>query len=94
MNKPVGGRGKKAPYQTTTKRIPVELEADIDSMIEQYRLRVIDGIEPETDRPLSLDDAIKLSKSLLKAKKSKLDAIHKLVTTIYGIDIDKQDLAD
>lgn len=77
-----------------TKRIPVELENQIDTMIEQYRSKVIDGVGPDTDKPLSLSDAIELSKKLLKAKKSKLDTVYKLVTSIYGVDIDKQELSD
>lgn len=94
MNKPVGGRGKKAPYETTVKRIPIDLEAQIDSMIEDYRANLIG----EDDRPknsmLSFPSAMALAKKLIRAKSSKLDTVHKLVTGIYNTDIDKQELTD
>lgn len=37
MNKPVGGRGKKAPYETTHIRVPVDLKPQIEQIIDKYR---------------------------------------------------------
>lgn len=37
MNKPIGGRGKRAPYETTHVRIPVDLKPQIEKLIEEYR---------------------------------------------------------
>jgi hypothetical protein len=37
MNKPIGGRGKKAPYETTHVRIPVDLKSQIEKLVEDYR---------------------------------------------------------
>jgi hypothetical protein len=37
MNKPIGGRGKKAPYETTHVRIPVDLKLQIEELIENFR---------------------------------------------------------
>lgn len=37
MDKPVGGRGKKAPYETTHVRVPVDLKPQIEEMVKQYR---------------------------------------------------------
>ena len=92
MRKPVGGRGKKAPYETKIKRIPLELESQVDSMIEEYRANLTGESDRQDNAMLSLTDAIALVKKLIKAKKSKSDTIHKLVTGIYKIDIDKDDL--
>jgi hypothetical protein len=93
MNKPVGGRGQKAPYQTKSKRIPLALEQEIDAMIDAYRSLVIDGIEPpKRDNTLSLDDAKQLAQSLVKVKGNKFDVAAKLVTGIYGTTITKDDL--
>jgi hypothetical protein len=94
MNKPVGGRGKKAPYQTTIKRIPIDLESQIDSLIESYRLKAIEGTESDPIGMMSVTDAKQLAKKLLKAKMSKLDTVVKLVTGIYNEPIDKQELTD
>ena len=37
MNKPVGGRGKKAPYQTIIIRIPIDLKPEIDELVDRFR---------------------------------------------------------
>lgn len=37
MNKPIGGRGKRAPYETTHVRIPVDLKSKVEELVEQYR---------------------------------------------------------
>ena len=37
MTKPVGGRGHKAPYQTTVIRIPIDLKLQVDELVEQFR---------------------------------------------------------
>jgi hypothetical protein len=36
-NKQIGGRGKKAPYETTHVRIPVDLKSQIELLVEDYR---------------------------------------------------------
>ena len=43
MNKPVGGRGKKAPYQTTHYRIPEPIKELVESLASQYRDYVFEG---------------------------------------------------
>lgn len=37
MDKPLGGRGKKAPYETTHVRIPVDLKPQVELLVEQFR---------------------------------------------------------
>jgi hypothetical protein len=37
MNKPIGGRGRKAPYETTHVRIPVNLKTQVELLVEQFR---------------------------------------------------------
>ena len=37
MNKPVGGRGHKASYQTTVVRIPVDLKLQVDELVNRFR---------------------------------------------------------
>lgn len=86
MVKPIGGRGKKAPYQTKTIRIPVELEGQISQLIEQYRQQAITGDAPDSEYPLPLHEAVELAQKLLRAKKAKQDTVKKLVTGIYGVD--------
>ena len=37
MSKPVGGRGHKAPYQTMTIRIPIDVKQQVEEIVEQFR---------------------------------------------------------
>ena len=37
MSKPVGGRGHKAPYQTMTIRIPIDVKQQVDELVERFR---------------------------------------------------------
>lgn len=43
MTKPIGGRGKKAPYQTTHYRIPEPIKPLVELLAEQYRNYVFEG---------------------------------------------------
>jgi hypothetical protein len=92
MNKPLGGRGKKAPYETTHLRIPLPIKTDIEKLIENYRLSVIDGIETHDNSLMSVEDAKLLTRKLIKAKTSKIDTLIKLLTSIYGVEITKDEL--
>jgi len=92
MNKPLGGRGKKAPYETTHLRIPVPIKTDIEKLIENYRLSVIDGIETDDNGLMSVEDAKLLTRKLIKSKISKIDTLIKLLTSIYGVEISKDEL--
>ena len=37
MSKPVGGRGKKAPYETQQMRVPVPVKEEVNELITDYR---------------------------------------------------------
>jgi hypothetical protein len=37
MSKPIGGRGNKAPYETTHVRVPVDLKPQIESLVQEFR---------------------------------------------------------
>ena len=37
MDKPIGGRGKKAPYETTHVRIPIDLKSQVELLVEEFR---------------------------------------------------------
>ena len=37
MPKPVGGRGHKAPYQTMTIRIPIDVKQQVEEIVERFR---------------------------------------------------------
>jgi hypothetical protein len=79
-----GGRGKRNDYQTKTKRIPVELEHQIDRLIEEFTTEQAST----PDKPVtSLHEAVAAALSILKAKKSAKLSMEKLLQVLYGGDI-------
>lgn len=84
MSKPVGGRGIKAPYETTHIRVPVPIKPEIERLIEQFR----EGGNTQPENTLtSLDNAIVIAKSILTQKKSSRVSMSKLLTAIYGQNV-------
>lgn len=102
-----GGRGKKAPYETTHARVPKPLKPLIDKLTGRYRELVekaqktedlVDSVASciDNDKPvnnlseqgMTKEDAINYAQKLLRGKKSKKETIEKLLTSIYGGDID------
>ena len=57
MNKPIGGRGKKAPYETTHVRIPVDLKLQVEKLVEDYRNNGLSNL-PENNQQSSLSEFI------------------------------------
>lgn len=49
MVKPVGGRGVKAPYETTHVRVPVPIKPKIQAMIEAFR----ESYNSDPEKPLT-----------------------------------------
>lgn len=91
MNKPVGGRGKVAPYQTTHIRVPLPIKDRVQELIENYR-QSLDGEVSSQDDRMTVEKAKKLAIKLLRSKTSKAETVAKLLTSIYGTEISKDDL--
>ena len=85
MSKPVGGRGNKAPYETTHVRVPMPIKSEIERLIEGFR----EGRTQQQENSLtSLEDAVETARELLKQKKSARISLEKLLTTIYGKNVE------
>lgn len=41
MSKPLGGRGKKAPYETIQVRVPIPIKPDVEKLIEDFRNAIL-----------------------------------------------------
>lgn len=94
MNKPVGGRGKKAPYETTVVRVPLPLVEKVERQIDEYREFVISGTESSVPRTqtaattlVSYSEAVAHAKDILKQKKSARQSIEKLLQVLYGGEV-------
>jgi hypothetical protein len=93
MTKPMGGRGKRAPYETTHMRIPLPLKTQIEQLIEDYRLSILEGIESQPSELIPMEEALIIAQKLLRSKTAKNETIAKLLTSIYKTDITKEDLS-
>ena len=61
MVKPVGGRGRTAPYETMVMRIPVDLYERVDAMADKFRADLEMGttsVDPDDDKILNLSKII------------------------------------
>jgi hypothetical protein len=87
MTKPIGGRGNRAPYQTTHLRVPLPLKSQIESLIEDYRAVVVDGQPPAPAGVPPMEESLEMAQKLLRAKTSKTETIKKLLEFIYKEDV-------
>jgi high-affinity Fe2+/Pb2+ permease len=98
MIKPVGGRGKKAPYLTVTMRVPQPIAEKVQSLIEGYRTSVISGLITQDDlrklepwrseyTSVSKSEAIEKTKEILKQKQSAKKSLLKLLQVLYGEEV-------
>jgi hypothetical protein len=85
MPRHTGGRGVKAPYETTHVRVPVPIKADVERLIARFH----QDEETEEDNPLTtLDEAVVTAKNILASKKSAKVSMSKLLTAIYGESVE------
>lgn len=88
-----GGRGKKAPYETTHVRVPLPLKEVIQALIDDYRWNgnipsIADLKQKEVkEEPCYEDVAVEIAKQILKSKKGAKISMEKLLTGIYSKEI-------
>lgn len=83
MNKPKGGRGKRAEYTSTHVRVPEPLVKEVEALKRKFF-----GMDEEAENPLpSLENAMTIAKGILLQKKSARVSVEKLLTALYGGDI-------
>jgi TRAP-type mannitol/chloroaromatic compound transport system substrate-binding protein len=72
MPKPLGGRGCKAPYQTMTMRIPVDVKSQVEEIVERFRegdLEIVENDNSENNKILRIQEIIERYRT--KAKDSR-----------------------
>lgn len=75
-----GGRGVKAPYETTHVRVPVPIKDKVQQIIDDYK----NGISSNDDELVDYQQALDLAKQILSQKKSAKISLQKLLTGIYS----------
>lgn len=98
MTRPKGGRGHVVPYETTHLRVPVPIKHKIQRQIDDYKALVLGGdpVEleegkdklPNTASLTTFNEAIAISRDILKSKKSARESIAKLLTALYEGKVD------
>lgn len=83
--KPVGGRGRKAPYITTHVRVPEPVKHEVEKLIRQFH----EGEELDDSNQLtSFESAVNFAHEILAQKKSARVSMSKLLTAIYGQSVE------
>lgn len=77
-----GGRGVKAPYETTHVRIPVAIKEQVENLSKAYK----DGSFQDSE-VLSFDEAVELARKIVKQKKSARTSLQSLLTSLYKKDV-------
>ena len=95
MNKPVGGRGKKAPYKSITIRVPEPIVENIFEYIDRYRDAALKLNESKEklfdDTATTLYSAVLTEEKILeicrlaKSKyRTRTDTIYEILKQIFG----------
>ena len=88
-HKPKGGRGLKAPYETTIVRVPIPIKPSVDKLIADYRHSIDSPITYAIGNyPIPLDEAVIEARKIIDSKKSARVSLIKLLQVIYGDKID------
>jgi hypothetical protein len=87
-----GGRGLKAPYETTHVRVPVPIKDKVQQLIDDYKnnqdTQQVNQQDDEQDNNLiDFDKAVELARQVLKQKKSARVSLQNLLTGIYGKEV-------
>jgi len=101
MNKPLGGRGKKAPYETQLIRVPIPVVQKVEQIIDDYRSFVINSEQSEFEKYpnsaacvtlISYSEALQRAREIVKTRKSGAESLAKLLQVLYGGTVSKEDL--
>jgi coenzyme F420-reducing hydrogenase delta subunit len=72
MSKPVGGRGHKAPYQTMTIRIPIDVKEQVEEIVERFRSGDLEIVKTEqSDNDIISQITIIIERYKIAAKSSR-----------------------
>jgi CHASE3 domain sensor protein len=85
VSKPKGGRGKKAPYDTTVVRVPNPVLAEVEQIIDAYRNG---GFTESKLLVQSFDDIKDQVDQWRKSTKVGKEKLQNLLQLIYGVEIE------
>ncbi len=78
-----GGRGVKAPYESTHVRVPLPVKEKVEAIIEAFKT----GEAEEKETELSEDEIIEIAKKILKQKKSAKTSLESFLKIILKKEV-------
>lgn len=78
-----GGRGVKAPYESTHVRVPIPIKEEVEKLIDQFK----SGEQKEEKKLASFEESVDVARRILSQKKSARVSMEKLLTSIYGVEV-------
>ncbi len=100
MNKPKGGRGKTAPYETTHVRVPLPIKDQVTALIEQWHnshgstqddreTTVTDNPLTGKEKPLTdIMEVVEIAHQILRQKKSARASMGTLIKAIFDEEVE------
>lgn len=90
MEKPKGGRGQKASYQTKVVRLPLKVAKYADHVGDNARTLISSGRDESSLHYSALESsqAIDIARQILSNKKSAKESLKNLLQELYGTDIE------
>ncbi len=78
--KPVGGRGRKAPYNTRIMRVPEPIADKVQTLIDEYRISVMkdEGVKSDKFIIIRLSDLRHIFSDILRQKNGAKVSFEKL----------------
>lgn len=84
----VGGRGKKAPWETTMVRTPEAIKTDVQLLVDDWKLSQVDPTYQRQRQIVSVDDARLIVEKVLSRKKSARVSVLAVLAEL-GLQIDQ-----
>mgnify|MGYP006902062182 CR=1 FL=1 len=84
MSKPVGGRGKRAPYSSRPMRVPDPIRPQVEKLVTAF---YESDQQDEVSEMPDLETAITEARAILKAKKSARASLQRLLTVLYKTSV-------
>lgn len=84
----VGGRGKKAPWETGMVRTPEPIKDDVQSLVDDWKLAQVDDGHNRQMQIVSVDKARPIVEKILRQKKSARVSVLAVLSEL-GLQIDQ-----
>lgn len=88
-----GGRGQKAPYETTHLRVPVPLKPKFEKQIEEYKISLVsEEIKVKEEILPTYEEALEIAREIANSKKNAKTSLANLLTRLYSTKTTLQDI--